>query len=268
VIRLQGLRVAYGDDEVVRALSLDVAPGSWACLIGPNGAGKSSVLRALAGLVPHRGRAEVGGHDVGSGSPRRLARLAAFVPQQPELPPDMEASDYVLLGRTAFIRWFRTETPHDRRVAATMLERLDLAAFAHRPLGTLSGGELQRLVLARALAQEAPVLLLDEPTSALDVGHQLQVLELVDRLRREHGLTVLSAMHDLTLAGQFAERLVLLQRGAVVATGSPSEVLTESAIAEHYGARVQVLTGPEGATVVVPVRSPAPAIGSQESASA
>ena len=130
-----------------------------------------------------------------------------------------------------------------------VLRRLDLNEFADRKLGTLSGGERQRLVIARALAQEAPVLLLDEPTSALDIGHQQQALELVDRLRCEHGLTVLSAMHDLTLAGLYAPRLLLLANGRIVADGAPEEVLTAPLIGEHYGARVRVIEG-----AVVPVR--------------
>src|SRR6185437_6862304 len=125
--------------------------------------------------------------------------------------------------------------------ARRALERLELGPFSERRLHTLSGGELQRVVLARALAQEAPLLLLDEPTSALDLGRQQQVLELVDRLRREDGLTVVSAMHDLSLAGQYADRLVLLDRGRIVADGGASDVLSAASIAEYYGACVHVV---------------------------
>ena len=149
----------------------------------------------------------------------------AYVPQSPNLPDDMTAAEYVMLGRNPYIGYFGAETTHDRSIVAGVLERLDLEPFAQRLLGSLSGGERQRLVIARALAQEAPVLLLDEPTSALDIGHQQQALELVDRLRRETGLTVLSAMHDLTLAGLYADRLTLLDRGTVVASGTAAEVL-------------------------------------------
>ncbi len=134
------------------------------------------------------------------------------------------------------------------------LEQLDLVAFADRPLVTLSGGERQRAMVARALAQEAPVLLLDEPTTALDVGHQQEVLELVDRLRRDNDLTVVSTMHDLTLAGQYADRLLLLDHGEVVVSGSPEAVLTQENLARFYGARVRVLLD-GGALVVVPVRA-------------
>jgi iron complex transport system ATP-binding protein len=255
MIRLDGVTVRFGDGPpVVDALTEEVAEGEWLGLLGPNGAGKSSALRAVAGLLNHRGTVELGGADAGRLSRRLLARTVAFVPQHPELPPDMRAADYVLLGRTAYIGYFRVETRRDRSICTRLLDQLELTGFADRRLDTLSGGELQRLVIARALAQEAPILLLDEPTSALDIGHQLQALELVDELRTEHGLTVVSAMHDLTLASQFADRLVLLERGAAVARGSANEVLTEESIARFYGANVRVLRD-DGRVVVVPVRA-------------
>ena len=255
MIELDAVSVAYGSGpRVVDALNEQVASGEWIALIGPNGAGKSSVLRAIAGLLDHEGRIVVDGRPTSELRRRDLARAVAYVPQQPVLPSDMTVVDYVLLGRTAYIGYFGVEGRRDRAICADLVERLELSAFAGRRLDTLSGGELQRLVLARALAQEAPILLLDEPTSALDIGHQQQALELVDRLRRDHGLTVLSAMHDLTLASQFADRLLLLQRGVVVARGAAPEVLTESNIATHYGAVVRVLRDDDGRVVVVPMR--------------
>jgi iron complex transport system ATP-binding protein len=146
----------------------------------------------------------------------------------------------------------------DLAIVHDVITRLDLTGLDDRPLGSLSGGEQQRAVLARALAQQSPVLLLDEPTSALDVGHQQQVLELVETLRREHGLAVVSAMHDLTLAGQFADRLLLLSGGRVIAAGSADTVLTEAIVSEHWGARVRVVHDPEGGVVVIPVRERRP----------
>ena len=167
----------------------------------------------------------------------------------------MSVRDYVLLGRNPYVRHFSWETKHDRKVMSEVLERLDLGAFAQRPLGTLSGGELQRLVIARALAQQAPVLLLDEPTSALDIGHQQQALELVDSLRREQGLTVVSAMHDLTLAGMYADRLVLMHQGARVAEGSAKEVLQPNILSEFYGVSARVHHEEDGTVVVIPQRT-------------
>jgi cobalamin transport system ATP-binding protein len=185
---------------------------------------------------------------------RRLARLVAYLPQRPEVPGAMTVADYVLLGRTPFVAYLGTEGRHDLDVAAEVLDRLALSSLSDRSLGSLSGGELQRTLLGRALAQEAPVLLLDEPTTALDVGHQQQVLELLDELRAERQLTVLSAMHDLTLAGQFADRLLLLCEGAVVAEGRPEQVLTRDLIARHYGADVRVVHDDWG-LAVAPARS-------------
>jgi iron complex transport system ATP-binding protein len=160
----------------------------------------------------------------------------------------------VLLGRTPHIAYLATEGRADRLAAERALDRLALGPFAHRSLDSLSGGELQRVVLARALAQEAPLLLLDEPTSALDLGRQQQVLELVDELRREHALTVVSALHDLSLAGQYAERLLLLDQGAIVAEGTAQEVLSERRIAAYYGANVRVIHDERGAVFVLPRR--------------
>jgi iron complex transport system ATP-binding protein len=167
----------------------------------------------------------------------------------------MTVAEYVLLGRTPHIGYFGTEGVHDLEAADRALARLDLIHFQSRRLGTLSGGERQRAVLARALAQEAPVLLLDEPTSGLDIGRQQLALELIDSLRREDGLTVLSAMHDLTLAGQYADRLVFVDDGRVVASGRPRDVLVPELIAAHYGAAVRVIRADAtDGLVVVPAR--------------
>nr|BFE88413.1 hypothetical protein GCM10020093_110140 [Planobispora longispora] len=162
------------------------------------------------------------------------------------LPADMTVFDYALLGRTPYIPYLGRESRRDREVTASVLERLDLAPFAGRALGRLSGGERQRVVLARALVQQAPVLLLDEPTTALDLGHQQQVLELVDRLRLADGLTVVTTLHDLSLAGQYADSMMLISDGRVAASGSPADVLTEKLIDAHFGARVRITSGPDG----------------------
>ena len=247
--------VRYRDRVAVRAFTSHVAPGEWLCLIGPNGAGKSSILRAVAGLVEHTGTITVDGSPLALRHARRRAELVAYVPQTPELPAEMTGFEYALLGRNPYIGWFGQDSGNDRALVAGMLHRLELDDFADRPLGSMSGGERQRLVIARALAQEAPILLLDEPTSALDIGHQQQALELVDRLRREHGLTVLSAMHDLTLAGLYSDRLTLLHQGAVVTTGDAAHVLRAETLSEFYGVSVAIRHEPDGTVVVVPKRT-------------
>jgi iron complex transport system ATP-binding protein len=253
-IEISDVTVRYGRKEVVREFDVSVPSGGWLGLIGPNGAGKSSLLRAAVGLVEYSGDILVDGVSLALRSRARRAALLAYVPQNPLLPLDMTALEYVLLGRAPFIGYFGTESRHDRAMARDVLTRLDLSDFAGRPLGKLSGGEQQRLVIARALATEAPILLLDEPTSALDIGHQQQALELVARLRRDHGLTVVSAMHDLTLAGMYADQLVLMHEGSVVASGSAAQVLSAETLAEFYGVRVTVHHEPDGTVVVIPRR--------------
>jgi iron complex transport system ATP-binding protein len=244
-IALRGVSVTYDGTEILRAVSLEVARGEWGAVIGPNGAGKTTLLRAVAGLVPVAGRIGLDGVDGRSLGRRERARRLALVPQSPVLPPEMTVREYVLLGRTPHLGYLAGERRVDRAAARAAIERLDLEVFAERPLATLSGGEAQRAVLARALAQEAEIVLLDEPTSALDLGRQQQVLDLVELLRREDGLTVLAAMHDLTLAGQYASRLFLLDGGELVAAGTPAEVLRADLLAEHYGAAVRVLADGE-----------------------
>jgi iron complex transport system ATP-binding protein len=254
-VELRGVSVDLDGRPVLRDLDLTVGGGARLGLVGPNGSGKTTLLRAIAGLVPSRGRIRVGDAPPGSLSRRELARRIALVPQSPAVPAGMTVTDYVLLGRTPYVPYLGSETRRDLAIVADVLDHLDLGAFAGRALDSLSGGERQRAVLARALAQQAPVLLLDEPTTGLDVGHQQQVLELVDTLRRDLELTVVSAMHDLTLAGQFADQLVLLDGGRVAAAGPARAVLTEEVIARHYHASVRVLEDPGGGLVVVPVRA-------------
>jgi cobalamin transport system ATP-binding protein len=253
MIALDRVTVRLGGVRVVDDVTASVADGEWVGLIGPNGAGKTTLLRAVAGLVGHEGRIVLNGAAVASLKRRRVSQLVALVPQEPVLPPEMTVAEYVLLGRTPYVPYLGTESSGDVAAVERALERLDLETLAGRRLGTLSGGERQRAVLARALAQDTSILLLDEPTTALDVGRQQQVLEFVDRLRAEERLTVLAAMHDLTLAAQYAERLLLLDGGTLVADGVPREVITEGRIAVHYGANVRVIDD-EAGVAVVPTR--------------
>lgn len=240
--------------EVLHAATVSVPRGGWTAVIGPNGAGKTTLLRAIAGLVPHAGTVRIGDVPLRRLGNRARARRIAYTPQAPVLPPDMRVLDYVLLGRTAYLRYFETEGPGDHQVARRALATLELSDLAGRRLGTLSGGERQRVVLARALAQQPDVLLLDEPTTALDLGHQQRVLELVDELRAADGLTVLSTLHDLGLAAQYADALVLVDHGVIAAAGPPARVLTEDTLAAHFGARTRVTVGSDGRPSIHPVR--------------
>jgi iron complex transport system ATP-binding protein len=245
--------VVLDGHPIITGIDVDVAAGEWLTIIGPNGAGKSTFLRAIGGLLAATGRIELFGRPLSTLRRRDRARLVASVAQDPIVPPGMAVIDYVLLGRTPYIPVLGGESRSDRDAVDDVLRRLDLDRFAGRRLESLSGGERQRVFLARALAQGPRMLLLDEPTSALDIGHQQEVLELVDKLRRNDGLTVVATMHDLSVAGEYAERLVLMDGGRVVAAGVPRGVLTEDLLARHYRARVRVIDGEHG-PLVVPVR--------------
>ena len=253
VLECRGVGVDRGGVRVVTDVDLVVEPGEWVVVVGPNGAGKTSLLHVVAGLIPATGRMRVAGLDPAHAPHRRMARVAALMPQRPVVPEGISVRELVALGRTPHLRRFGTETAADRDAVERTLVRLELTDLADRPALSVSGGELQRVVLARALAQEPQLLLLDEPTSALDIGHQQSVLDLVGAMRLQDELTIVAAMHDLTLAGQYGRRVVLLHQGRVVADASPVEVLKPALLAEVYRARVEVLQREDG-PAVLPIR--------------
>ncbi|MFL5737559.1 MAG: ABC transporter ATP-binding protein [Actinomycetota bacterium] len=253
---IRDLEVTFGERAVLHGVSIAVEPGTWLGVIGPNGAGKSTLLGAAAGAVPFLGAVCLDGEELSRADRRSWARSVSWVPQEPVFPFGMTGAEYVMLARLAHLPYLGKEGARDRRVVSETLERLGIAPLAARRLETLSGGERRRIAVGRALAQQAQVLLLDEPTTALDIGRQQDVLELIDSLARERGLSVLAVMHDLTLAGQFADRLVFLEDGRVVEEGTPPEVLTQASVASRYGASVRVLDAESRQLrAVVPVRA-------------
>jgi len=259
-LQLRSVSVVLGESRVVDAVDLSVEEGEWLGLIGPNGAGKTTLLRAITGAVTtETGELRYRGQNLARISARQRARLMAVVPQNPVVPWGMGVADYVLLGRTAHLGWLGRETRADLKIAQQSLGALGMADLSHRRLDELSGGELQRAVLARALTQNAPMLILDEPTSSLDIGHGQQMMEWIDRLRHEQGLTVISALHDLTLAAQFCDRLVMMAGGRSILDGPPRSVITEGSVRDHYGAEVRIISGPGVGVVVIPLRTGAQA---------
>ena len=261
-VLLEAVAVSYPNGPpVVEGLDLSIATNEWVAVIGPNGAGKSTLLKAIAGLVNATGDIALDGTPLDELNRRSTARRVAYVPQEPIMPPGMTVSEYVLLGRTPHLTYLGTESRHDSEIAQEALIMLDVGEFGRRALDGLSGGERQRVVLARALAQEPSILLLDEPTSALDIGHQQRALEQIGDIRRDRPMTILSAMHDLTLAGQFADRLALISGGRIVVDGDAAHVLTETSLATHYGASVEIVALRDGGIAVVPVRRSGPARG-------
>jgi cobalamin transport system ATP-binding protein len=253
-VAAETVSVRAGAKPLIEDVSFSVGRGEWVSILGPNGAGKTTVLRALAGLVRCSGRVALAGKQTASLSPRAIARLVSLVPQRPVIPAEMTVAEYVLLGRTPHVGTLAQESAADWGVAGAALARFDLELFARRPLGSLSGGELQRALIARALAQEAPILFLDEPTAALDIGHQQEVLDLVEELRREGGLTVIATMHDLTLAAQYGDRIILLDGGRVVSEGPPEQVLSAERVETLYSATVRLVFEDGRLVAVVPLR--------------
>lgn len=244
VLACRQVSVTFPETEALKGVDLQLSEGEWLGLIGPNGAGKTTLLAAIAGLLDHEGTVRLA-----CGRPPTGIDVA-LVPQIPILPDGMTVAEYALLGRSPHLGWLAVESRRDRHIVASVLERLDLQDFAARPLSQLSGGEIQRVVLARALAQQAPILLLDEPTSALDLGHRAAVLELIDGLRRSDGISVIAAMHDLGTAARFADRLALIDRGRIVTAGSPRNVLTPGRLSSIYATPLSVHTI-DGELVVV-----------------
>ncbi len=236
---------AYSDVPVLRGVNLNLNKGDFIALIGPNGSGKTTLLKMLAGiLAPRAGRVAWEARDLRALPRREIARRIALVPQELTLPYAFSVEEVVALGRTPYVRAFLGETRADRDAIARALEQTGTRALAERFFSDLSGGERQRVVIAMALAQEPQGLLLDEPTVHLDINHQIEILDLIHRLNRERGLTVLATMHDLNLAALYFDRLVLLNDGRIVAEGSPREVLTVETIARVFNARVAIHAHP------------------------
>jgi iron complex transport system ATP-binding protein len=242
---------------VLRGVDIDVGAGEVVALVGPNGCGKTTLLRAISGVLRlERGEVLLAGDDLRTLSGRERAQRLAVVPQGAALPPGFTALEQVLLGRTPYVGLIGTERPEDIAAAREAMRLTDCWAFAERPVEELSGGERQRVVLARALAQEPRILLLDEPTSHLDLAHQVRTFQLAARLGRELGLAVLAAVHDLTLASLFADRIAFLEGGRITLDAPPHEALSPETIERVYGLPVAVLAHPTtGRPVVVPEAS-------------
>lgn len=244
-LMVESLDCGYGNRAVLRAISLDVRGGEIVALLGRNGCGKSTLLRTVAGaLAPLAGAVRVAGMAPHGGDRRALARRLAIVAQEMHVPFAFTVREVVELGRAPYARFLSAPTQADLRAVAEAIRLCDLDTLADRAYHTLSGGEQQRVALALALAQEPEVLLLDEPTVHLDLAHQLAVLGLIKSLCRTRGLAVLAAMHDVNLTSLYCDRVALLAQGALLALGTPREVITAPLVEQAFGARVAVLAHP------------------------
>jgi iron complex transport system ATP-binding protein len=242
---LEGVTLAYGERVVLDDVSLEAPPGQMLGVVGPNGCGKSTLIKGVTRLIDARsGSIFIDGKRVDEVGRGDLARLVAAVPQNAALPDLFTAFEVVLMGRTPHLGRFRYESERDFGIAWRAMELTDTASLAKRRVGELSGGERQRICIARALAQQPKILLLDEPTAHLDISHQAQALELVRSLCREENLVAVAALHDLNLAAQYCDRMVMLSDGKVYREGSPAEVISAESIRAVYGAEVMVMVHP------------------------
>ncbi|GAA2336806.1 ABC transporter ATP-binding protein [Saccharopolyspora halophila] len=254
-LQAEHLRLAYGERVVADDLDFEVVGGTITAVIGPNGCGKSTLLRALGRLLePKRGEVLLDGKRIHKMSTKEVARVLGVLPQSPQAPEGLTVADLVARGRHPHQSWYRQWSSDDESAVAEALGMTGIADLADRTIDELSGGQRQRAWLSMALAQGTDLLLLDEPTTYLDLSHQVDVLELIGQLHDASGRTVVMVLHDLNLAARYADRLVAMKDGAVVAAGEPGEVLTEQLLAEVFDLSARVIEDPvAGTPMVVPI---------------
>ena len=236
VVKVTGMGVGQRGLRILQDVSFSVSAGELFILIGPNGAGKTTLVRTLAGAVtPSSGSVEILGREIGAFGGRSLARALSVVPQHPPADSPFTVQETVLLGRAPRQGLFGLPSREDERVARECMELTDTWPLRGRRMDRLSGGERQRVAIARGLCQEPAIMLLDEPTASLDLAHQTRIMDLLERLRKERGLTVVMVSHDLNLAAMYGDRLLLLKEGSVLKSGRPAEVLDFTTLEQAYG---------------------------------
>jgi len=253
-LEMQNVTLAYGPKVVVRDLTFQMMPGEMLGLVGPNGCGKSTIIKALSRVIPpYSGRILLNGKDISQISHKNLSCMLGVVPQMPLLPSIFTAFEIVLMGRNPHLGLFQYEGPKDMAITWQAMERASTQHLAHRRVNELSGGEIQGIVIARVLAQETEAILLDEPTANLDIGRQIEILDLIKSLCRENNMTVVAALHDLNLASQYCDQLVLINNGRIHAEGTPEKVINTENIEEVYGSGSYVHAHPlSGLPAVLP----------------
>ena len=250
----EGLTLSYGDRTIVERLDLAIPPGRITAIVGANGCGKSTLLRALARLIsPREGQVVLDGRALHGRSTKEVARTLGLLPQNPVAPEGIAVADLVGRGRHPHQKLLARWSAHDYDVVARSLAATGIEDLADRSVDELSGGQRQRAWIAMALAQETDILLLDEPTTFLDVAHQIEVLDLLTDLNRDHGTTIVMVLHDMNLAARYADHLFALRAGRVVAAGAPGDVMTSELIREVFDLDALVVPDPvSGSPIVLP----------------
>jgi len=252
MLKIKSLTVSYNGHEILKDISMTIAAGEIFALVGPNGAGKSTLIKAISGVLnPKSGSIHVDNQNIARMDSTQRARHLAVVPQARKLPGAYTVYDTVLLGRTPYLGWLGQAGEKDHALVRLALDRTQTSLLTERRISQLSGGEQQRVLLARALAQDTPIMLMDEPTTHLDLEHQTNLLNLVCKLATEEDLTVLMVLHDLNLAALYADRIAVLVAGGIHAQGTPQEVLTPQTLSTVYNVPVNVITHPEYDTPLV-----------------
>lgn len=252
MLEIQSLSASYGSKRALSDFNASVSPGEILALVGPNGAGKTTLIRAVSGVLRvQAGKVRVAGEDLSGLPVVQRARYLAVVPQARNLPPAFTVWQTVLMGRTPYLGWLGQAAETDQERTQWALERTHTLALAGRRVDELSGGEQQRVLLARALAQDTPILLMDEPTVHLDLQHQSNLLNLIRELVDEHDLAVLMALHDLNLVALYADRVALLVEGCLRAIGTPNEVLTPARLSDIYQIPLHVIAHPDYGTPLI-----------------
>ena len=248
-LKIDKLKAGYGEKNVVDEITFTACSGRVTGIAGPNGVGKSTLLKCVAGLMrPAGGCISLDGSDMGKMNSRERARVLAYVPQKPALTFPMQAEDFIMLGRRPYVEWSLREK--DYAVAEEVIRYLDIAHLREKYVDEISGGEYQKVMLARALVQEPKVLLLDEPTSALDIRHQIEVMQILRRVSREKNCIVLLVMHDLSLILRFTDQTAFLSGGHLEAFGDTEEIMTEELTEKVFGIPVKILNTPYGITMI------------------
>lgn len=235
------LRVSYGSDNIIKGINVNLPVNKTTAIIGPNGCGKSTLLKAIANIIPYEGDVVIDGKDIQSYSRKKLARILAMLPQKPEATNGLTVEELVTYGRHPYVSGFNNYKEKDYEMIQWAMEVTGIISFRSRRLDALSGGQKQRVWIALCLAQDTDVIFLDEPTTYLDIAHQLEILEILDALKKNYGKTIVMVLHDLNQASCYSDYLIAVKDGEIVKEGSSKEVITEEVLKTLFNIRAEII---------------------------